>query len=536
MSVNQEYANNVSRILENLGNAQSRGSLIQGANLSGYLQDLGQTIALAPERALRQKQIEAQTADLQSLAQERQFKQGQYAEAQKGQAALVQALQDPANSDPQTGRVDHRRVAQAVGRVSPATADAYLTQALKHEELWNNLADESAKQDQRSIDAAYRSLKDVSNPEEADAVLALNAHSGSRAITGDIADQLQQAIRSGPDALAALKQHLYAQTTEGQADTVARRKAATEAAAKLAEPMKVGPDEQVIIPGTKEVIATGLPRSQTPKSLQSENVLLDGKPAMVTFDPLTGKRTNAAGEDVTARVKPMPPASMVYPPPAAAATVQIKPGTPEYKVAQDLASGKLTFAQFRTLTAYGRDVGKKMAIYQTAAELNPEFTPAQFELGFKMASNPQFRNRLVAINALGPVIDQIDTLAQQVGNSDLPTFNKFLQGAKFQIGNRSVTNFRQLQVLLGDEVGNALGVGTGSDLKTRLGLDLVNPNLGPQQFADTMQQLRSVLDARKAEILRQMGMYAPEQPGAAGGVETWERGADGKLRKATVTK
>ena len=55
--------------------------------------------------------------------------------------------------------------------------------------------------------------------------------------------------------------------------------------------------------------------------------------------------------------------------------------------------------------------------------------------------------------------------------------------------------------------GNALGVGTGSDLKTRLGLDLVNPNLGPKDFLDTMQQLRTVLGARKDNLLQTMGPY-----------------------------
>ena len=45
---------------------------------------------------------------------------------------------------------------------------------------------------------------------------------------------------------------------------------------------------------------------KTPPSMQSENVLLDGKPAKVTFNPKTGKYQDASGSDVTARVKPIP--------------------------------------------------------------------------------------------------------------------------------------------------------------------------------------------------------------------------------------
>ncbi len=75
-----------------------------------------------------------------------------------------------------------------------------------------------------------------------------------------------------------------------------------------------------------------------------------------------------------------------------------------------------------------------------------------------------------------------------------------------------------MQILLGDEVGNALGIGTASDLKTRLGLDLVNPNLSPANFKATMDQLRSVLDTRRSELGRQMGIYGDvAKPAAAGG-------------------
>ncbi len=184
------------------------------------------------------------------------------------------------------------------------------------------------------------------------------------------------------------------------------------------------------------------------------------------------------------------------------------------KVANDLAYGKLAFSQFRTLTGYSRNMGQKLAIYQKAAELNPNFEPAQFEAGYKLYANPQIRQRLVAIDALGPVIDKIEGLAQKADLTNLPAVNKALSAAKFQLGNTTITNYRQLQTLLGDEVGNALGVGTGSDLKTKLGLDLVNPNLGPKQFMETMGQLRDVLNARKAAILPMFGPYGQQQSGA----------------------
>jgi hypothetical protein len=59
---------------------------------------------------------------------------------------------------------------------------------------------------------------------------------------------------------------------------------------------------------------TTLPtKPKTPKSLQSKSVLLDGKPAEVSYNPETGKFQTSDGTDVSARVKPMPPMSVVYP-------------------------------------------------------------------------------------------------------------------------------------------------------------------------------------------------------------------------------
>ncbi len=97
----------------------------------------------------------------------------------------------------------------------------------------------------------------------------------------------------------------------------------------------------------------------------------------------------------------------------------------------------------------------------------------------------------------------------------MQAFNRLLQGAKLQVSNKTVANFQQLKTLLGDEVGLALGVGTGSDLKTKLGLDLVNTNLSDGSFQSNMDQLDSILGARKGLLLKQMGTYASVAGGNA---------------------
>jgi hypothetical protein len=264
------------------------------------------------------------------------------------------------------------------------------------------------------------------------------------------------------------------------------------------------------------------PKATAEKSLQRATVMLDGKRKEVLIDPdpkavnrvldLDGKPiTNAAQ-----RISGLPTAAEQRPEAGTQPEIEIKPGTRMYRVAQDIAYGTLTMSDFNRI--YGRAMGNaatKAAIYDTARLLNPDFSPAKFELDYKMAANPAIRQRIVAIDGLSPVIEKIKEISSKVGNGDVQAFNRLLQGAKLQVSNKTVANFQQLKTLLGDEVGLALGVGTGSDLKTKLGLDLVNTNLSDGSFQSNMDQLDSILGARKGLLLKQMGTYASVAGGNA---------------------
>jgi hypothetical protein len=275
------------------------------------------------------------------------------------------------------------------------------------------------------------------------------------------------------------------------------------------------PDPEVRATAQKALDALA-PPPPSGKGLQSENALVDGKPTKVNFNPETGAYTLPGGEDVSSRVRPIPPQSAAIQP---GTDVAIKPDSKEYRIAQDLAYGKLTFRNFTNLypSRSPQSAAQRQSIYDTARTLNPQFDPSQFEAGFKLFTNPQIRQRLVAIDALGPVIDKIKDVSAKVGNGDVQVFNQILQRAKLQISNKPVASLQQLKTLLGDEIGLALGVGTGSDLKTKLGLDMVNPNLSPSAFAATMDQLEDIIQARRQALLTTMGPYGQQQgtPAAA---------------------
>jgi hypothetical protein len=263
-----------------------------------------------------------------------------------------------------------------------------------------------------------------------------------------------------------------------------------------------GPD------GSQQDVSARVVKNEAAPELTPEQRLVNGKPTDVIFHKtgaLAGNYTLPGKTDIV-QTSPIPPASLVL---RDAPVPQVTLNAHEEGIAKDLASGKMTMSDFSRMysSRSGQGQAVKEALYSRARELNPDFSPAQFEAGYKLATNPQVAQRVVAINALAPVVDKITALAQQAGNTDLPTFNKLLMEAKFQVGDKTITNLRQLQTLLGDEAGLALGVGQASDLKTKLGLDLVNPSLSPSNFADTMQQLQSILGSRRDTLLKGMGVY-----------------------------
>lgn len=106
----------------------------------------------------------------------------------------------------------------------------------------------------------------------------------------------QQLSALPPDQLQATLEQLRAKAPYFQTQQAA-----------LAKPEKLAQGESLVIPATGQVVASNAPKV----NLEAKDVMLDGKRASVTFNPLTGKYSNAAGEDVSARVSPIPPASLI---------------------------------------------------------------------------------------------------------------------------------------------------------------------------------------------------------------------------------
>jgi hypothetical protein len=311
--------------------------------------------------------------------------------------------------------------------------------------------------------------------------------------------------------------------------------------------------------GTKKDVTSEVtrptPKAAAEKSYQTKTVMLDGKPNIeVLFDPDPQARQHyydldgKAIPNAASRIKGMPSPQLQG---FGQALPEVTLNKEEERLAADLATGVLPFKSFGSMLSSrgGQLAAHKIAIYNRARDINPDFNVAAFEAGQKMFSDTQIRQRMNAIDQLKPVVDQITAMMDKAGNSDMPAINKLVLSGKYQFGDQTATNLRQLQTLLGDEVGNALGLGTGTDLKTRLGLDLVDENLSPANFRSNMKQLQRALQARRDNLSGMMGPYGdltnpkagptPNLSGLAKGQkrtynkgpfagQTWTIGADGK--------
>ena len=104
-----------------------------------------------------------------------------------------------------------------------------------------------------------------------------------------------------------------------------------------------------------------------------------------------------------------------------------------------------------------------------------------------------------ADNALSN-IDTIISLSNDATRSGVTAVNKIVLPAKYQVGDKSVAKFDQAQQLLADEISGVLGYGSGTDMKLKLGIDVIDGNLDPDTFVSNMEQHREFLQKKKFSL------------------------------------
>lgn len=214
------------------------------------------------------------------------------------------------------------------------------------------------------------------------------------------------------------------------------------------------PEPFTLNPGDRRYDAQGKLIASAPEkveqpSLQSKDALLDGKPALLSFNPKTGRYQSFDGQDVTARVKPLPPASVMYPKPDDEAPTLSDAG---------LVAAAITYAKTGTLPPMG--MGKQGAAVRTtiinkAAEMFPDLDVAGNKAGF--AADQESLKKMTAqrdaISAFEETakanLENFIAAARKVKDTGSPLFNQPLrkfddrvlgspQMAAFNVARRTV--------------------------------------------------------------------------------------------------
>jgi hypothetical protein len=299
----QGYTEQITRLIEQQGAARARAAEQSGAIWGGALANLGQIPAQMQqaERIKQQAALQKQQGELTGLE----------IKAKTQDMADQQATRDALSSS----GGDLEKALPAIMRTNPV-AGMKLQDALRQQkqalmEYHGKVLDHIA--------AAVGPIADATDPQSQQAAIDL-AHSRLQAL-GIPTDDLPK--QAGPDAtrIAAA----FRQGTLTAKDQLAANSAAKTAEARAASAAKpttatlavdaVGADQDKAAAAKAALDLLKPPKDTSEKSIQTKSVLLDGKPAEINFNPAGGKWEFNGQEVDPTRIKPMPPASVVYPKP-----------------------------------------------------------------------------------------------------------------------------------------------------------------------------------------------------------------------------
>lgn len=188
----------------------------------------------------------------------------------------------------------------------------------------------------------------------------------------------------------------------------------------------------------------------------------------------------------------------------------IKPGSQEHKIAEDLASGDMTFDQFKGLYAYQRNAGAmRTAIYNKAREINPNFIPSLFEQGYKFASNVKVRQQIASLDNVTTGVPDLIKFSDAAIRAKLPILNQLVvPGGVKLAGSKPYSNLQTARIAFADELSGALGYGSATDMSREMGFNMTDPNMSPEVFrSNVIDVLIPFVQRKRNSIIGMMGPY-----------------------------
>lgn len=300
----------------------------------------------------------------------------------------------------------------------------------------------------------------------------------------------------------------------------------------------VGPDHALVGETTGTVAYTAPP---APHPAQHVEALLDGKPAMVSYHPLTSTYTDATGADVTRRVTPKP---------AAATIIQGEVKNDAKDIANAIIEGKRSpdlRGLYRLAGPISAELARQGYDHRTAV-LDWEATKRHIAT----LNGPQQTRFSQAITTALDSLDVIRSLADRWDAGQWKALNKTQLGLAKQgvLGKEAASLATQLEAQIADVTSELGQVYMGGNSPTDHALKLAGTNLSAdwskKTLLDALDLAEKNLTIRRNSQIHAgpLGLSTPEAPrsgveGADRGagqaatpaepVQTWSRDASGQL-------
>ena len=191
--------------------------------------------------------------------------------------------------------------------------------------------------------------------------------------------------------------------------------------------------------------------------------------------------------------------------------------------AQMVADGRMAPAEIKGGRA---DAGRVLA---RAKQINPDLNVAQNDIDYSFMKNTGTQNTLSYLNSLTGVngqsgnLDEIVRLSKGVGNGSFKPLNSLRNEVQSHlISDPKRAAFASAVVEVGDQIAKVLqGGGTGSgtsDAKLKQGLEMLNRNFSPAEFAAVASELKTLLSNRKMGLTqgRKVGSTLQSAPKPSG--------------------
>jgi hypothetical protein len=265
-------------------------------------------------------------------------------------------------------------------------------------------------------------------------------------------------------------------------------------------PLHVG--DALLDPDSLQPVYTAPAKQEKPPNVQSEDFLLDGKRVKGTFDPSGTGRYLYNGQDVTARVQAIPPAS------ASSGRMTDAPGDWD-KTGDDFLQSipKQWRKTVEKIAHYDEDPtkvasmrgGNRETMMQWVNQVNPGYDSTLF--GNRAPTRKAFTTgtqgqQINAINTAIGHIDQITGLAAQLGNSNTVPVNQWRNIGKTMFGSDSVTNFDTLKDALAGEVAGVMAKGGATVSGIAEAKQKINASNSPQQLAGYVKTLIPLMGSK----------------------------------------